>query len=94
MFVIQIPTVFDIYKCIMIHITGPKQDRGFRVCPTGKSHINFHFFTCLLTDWFAQKNADNKVIFVTIFITATNQVRSITHNIVPLQSGSVFYERT
>ena len=47
----------------------------------------------LLTDWFAQKNLDDTVIFVTIFITGTNQVRPITDNIVPLQSGSVFFER-
>ena len=33
------------------------------------------------------------VVFVTKFITGTNQVRLITDNIVPLQSGSVFYER-
>ena len=33
----------------------------------------------VLTDWFAQKNVDNSVIFVTIFITGTNQVRSITN---------------
>ena len=46
----------------------------------------------LLTDWFARKNVDDRVIFVTIFITGTNQVRSITDRIVPLQSGSVFYE--
>ena len=35
-------------------------------------------------------NIDDTVIFVTIFITGTNQVQSITDNIVPLQSGSVF----
>ena len=33
------------------------------------------------------------VIFVTIFITGTNQVCLISNNIVPLQSGSVFYNR-
>ena len=48
----------------------------------------------MLTDWFAQKNVDYRVIFITIFITGTNQVCLITDNIVPLQSGSVFYERT
>ena len=47
----------------------------------------------MLTYWFAQKNVDDTVIFVAIFFTGTNQVRSITDNIVPLQSGSVFYER-
>ena len=41
----------------------------------------------------AQKNRDNTVIFDKIFITGTNQVRAITDNIVPLQSGSVFYKR-
>ena len=46
----------------------------------------------LWTDWFAGKNIEDTVIFVTIFITGTKQVRSITDNIVPLQSGSVFYE--
>ena len=46
----------------------------------------------LLTDWFAPKNLDNTVIFVTIFFTGTKQVPSITDNNVPLQSGSVFYE--
>ena len=67
-------------------------------------HCKFNCNT-LLTDWFARKNIDNMVIFVTIFITGmnqvrlitnnigTNQVRWITNNIVPLQSGSVFYER-
>ena len=45
----------------------------------------------LLTDWFAQKNLDNMVIFVTIFITGKNQVRSITNNNIPLQSGSVIF---
>ena len=35
----------------------------------------------MLADWFAQKNKDDMVIFVTIFITSTNQVRSITDNI-------------
>ena len=33
------------------------------------------------------------VIFATIFITGTKQVRSITDYIVPLQPGSEFYER-
>ena len=47
----------------------------------------------LLTDWFARKNVDNTVIFVTIFIIGTNQICLITNNIIPLQSGSVFYER-
>ena len=47
----------------------------------------------MLTDWFARKNVDDTVIFATIFITGTNQVCSITDNIFPLQSGSVFYER-
>ena len=47
----------------------------------------------VLNNWFARRNVDNMVIFVTIFITGTNQVCSITDNIVPLQSGSVFYER-
>ena len=46
----------------------------------------------VLTVWFTPKNVDNTVIFVTIFITSTNQVRSITDNIVPLQSGSLFYK--
>ena len=46
----------------------------------------------LLTDWFARKNLDDTVIFVTIFITGKNQVCLITDNTVPLQSGSVFYE--
>ena len=46
----------------------------------------------LLNNWFARKNLDDTVIFVTIFITGTNQVRLITDNIVPLHSGSVFYE--
>ena len=48
----------------------------------------------LLTDWFARKNVDYMVIFVTIFITGKKQVRSITNDIVPLQSGSVFYKRS
>ena len=47
----------------------------------------------LLTDWFAQKNIDNTVMFVTIFITGSKQVCSITDEFVFLQSGSVFYER-
>ena len=47
----------------------------------------------LLTDWFARKNVDNTVIFVTIFIIGTNQIRLITNNIIPLQSGYIFYER-
>ena len=47
----------------------------------------------VLTDCFAQKNVDDTVIFFTIFITDVNLVRSITDNIVPHQSGSVFYER-
>ena len=51
------------------------------------------FFMQFLTNWFARKNVDDTVIFVTIFITGTNQVHSITNNIVPLQSGSVFYKR-
>ena len=46
----------------------------------------------MLTDWFARKNVDDTVIFVAIFITGTKQVRSITDEFVPLQSGSVFYE--
>ena len=33
------------------------------------------------------------VIFTTIFITGKNQVRLITNYNIPLQSGSVFYER-
>ena len=44
----------------------------------------------LLTDWFARK--DDTVIFTTTFNTVMNQVRSITDNNNPLQSGSVFYE--
>ena len=38
----------------------------------------------MLTDWFARKNVDNPVIFVTIFITGMNQDRKITTNIVEL----------
>ena len=52
-----------------------------------------HHHNLLLTDWFARKNVDDTGIFVTIFITGMNQVRSITDKFVPLQSGSVFYER-
>ena len=37
-----------------------------------------YFMFSLLTDWFAQKNLEDTVIFVTIFITGTNQVCSIT----------------
>ena len=34
--------------------------------------------TCIwLTDWFARKNVDDTVIYVTIFITGTKQVRSL-----------------
>ena len=47
----------------------------------------------MLTDWFAQKNYDDTVIFVPILFTGTDQVRSITDNIIPFQSRSVFYER-
>ena len=47
----------------------------------------------VFTDMFARKNRDVTVIFDKIFITGTNQVHLIPHNIVPLQSGSVFYER-
>ena len=43
----------------------------------------------LLTNWFARKNVDDTVICATIFITGTKQVRSITDEFVPLQSGSV-----
>ena len=46
----------------------------------------------VIADWFVRKNVDDTVIIVTIFITATNQVCLITHNIAPLQSGSVFFE--
>ena len=35
----------------------------------------------VLTDWFARKNVDEMVIFVTIFITGMNQVCLITDNI-------------
>ena len=43
------------------------------------SKINqFCMFILLLTYWFARKNVDDTVIFVTIFITGTNQVHSIT----------------
>ena len=46
------------------------------------SKINqFCMFILLLTYWFARKNLDDTVIFVAIFITGTNQVRSITDNI-------------
>ena len=45
------------------------------------------------TNWFARKNVDDAVIFVTIFITGTKQVCSITDKFVPLQSGNVFNER-
>ena len=47
----------------------------------------------MLTDWFASKNVDGTIIFYTIFITVPLQVCSITNEIIPLQSGSVFYER-
>ena len=47
----------------------------------------------MLTNLYAQKNVDDTVIFVTIFITGANQVCLTTDDIVPLQSGSVFYER-
>ena len=46
----------------------------------------------LITDWFARKNVDDTVIFVTIYITVTKQVHSINDKFVSLQSGSVFYE--
>ena len=39
----------------------------------------------LLTDWFTQKKKDDTVIFTTICITGTDQVRSITDNIIPRQ---------
>ena len=51
---------------------------------------NISFQILVLADWFAQKNVDDTVRIVTIFITARNQVCSITHNIAPLQSVSVF----
>ena len=40
----------------------------------------------MLSDWFARKNVDDTVVFVTIFITGTKQVHSITDDNVPLQS--------
>ena len=43
----------------------------------------------MLAYWFARKNADDTVIIVTIFITGTNQVSSITNNIL-LYLGSPF----
>ena len=46
----------------------------------------------MFTKWFAQKNVDNTIIYI-IFITGPFQVGSITNNIVPLQSRSVFYQR-
>ena len=46
----------------------------------------------MLAYWFARKNADDTVIIVTIFITGTNQVSSITDNIVLLHSKSLFYK--
>ena len=47
----------------------------------------------VLTDWFAQKNQGDTVIFTTLFITGMNQVRLITDKFVLLQSRSVFYKR-
>ena len=38
-----------------------------------------------------ERTQDDTVIFITIFITGTNQVRSITNQFVLLQSGSVNY---
>ena len=40
-----------------------------------------------------ERTSDNTVIFKTIFITGTNQVRSFNNKFVLLQSGSVFYKR-
>ena len=47
----------------------------------------------LLTDWFAQKNLDDTVIFKKFIITDTIKVRTITDEINPLQSGGVFSYR-
>ena len=57
-----------------------------------RAHQNYEFWF-LLTDWFARKNIDDTVIFVTIFFTDTNQAHLITDKFVLLQSGSVFYKR-
>ena len=46
----------------------------------------------MLADWFAWKKVDDTIIFYTIFISVPFQVRSITSQKNPLQSGSVFYE--
>ena len=43
----------------------------------------------MLADWFAWKNIDDSIIFITVPL----QVRSITDEIIPLQSGSVSYKR-
>ena len=48
--------------------------------------VNFSVFE--LTDWFARKNVDDKVIVVTICFTGTNQVCSITDNVYSTSSPS------
>ena len=42
-----------------------------------------------LTNWFALKNLDDTVIFVTVFITGSKKVRLITDEFVLLQSWCI-----
>ena len=45
----------------------------------------------MLRNWLARKNCEDTIIFMIIFITDTNQVRTITDMFITLQSGSTLY---
>ena len=53
-----------------------------------------HCSIIVLTYLFARSNVEDNNYIYTLFITVPFQVRSITNWFVPLQSGSVFYQRT
>ena len=65
---------------------------SFRGLPRCETKIKL--FNTWLRNWFAGKNYDNTVIFMIIFITDMNQLRTITDTFIPLQSRSTLYRRT
>ena len=77
------------YNCFIFYCVKQRKGEGVRSFPL-IIKIQKSSNILLLTDWFARKNAVDTVIFFTIFITGTNQVRSITDYIMGLKKACLW----
>ena len=63
--------------------------QGF--CVNLKKLFSLLYQRHLLADWFAQRTQDDAIVFTMFIDSDMIQVRTITDEIIPFQSGSAFY---